>query len=1393
MDVPEYKHETLDGGQGSRSSTESTESMSNHKSSPSLFSRSASLTPEGKKIHSILLSIEGMHCRSCVITIQRGLKMLNSTEGESEGSKSLEIITARVSLESHSAVVSWNGAKNEEKLIIGTVEDLGFDVTGVEPLSEISVYVPGLKCECCAETIVKTLNKMGFLYEATANIKDKSVSMYYNKAKGSLAAVAVGLAEIGYDAGGKFRNRKRRKDLPLEKGPSETSGIKSPIGNSREENKRDSITGNDFKDSSNVTTMPAMGMSRTYSSTVSLNSTRGSSLGKKQGSVGTKGSTNTLLTLDEVGVKVKVAEAHVNIRGMTCASCVRLLEDAVSKAPGILSVKVNLVMENGHVVYYPDQTSPEKIVKAIEEVGFEADVKSVQGEQTMRVLLKNDAAVHRALDALRKIQEEKGGLKCVQKGRIDELSISFSRKMYTPRFIMDIIRRYAPRAMAYRENTATDLLAEQQKTLRKHLRQFMFCLVFAIPTFFLAMILPWLPWPMAHHFFSTTIVGSLTLHATCLAILATPVQFGPGMTFYVQAAKTLAHGGSNMAVLIALGTTAAYGYSCFGLAMMIMGHENSSAHFFETSTTLITFIVLGKYLEALAKGRASQAVTRLMDLQPEHALLLEYDEKTGDTRKQTVISSLELLPGDFVLIRRGEKIPADGIVVSGHSTVEEAMITGEAMPVSKNPGDSVIGSTINQEGTLTVRILRTAEDGTLSKILKLIEDAQSTKSPIQAYVDIISGLFVPVVVAIAFCTFLIWFLLTPTGFDKLPEHYIGPGETDVSFSLLFAIAVLVVACPCALGLATPAVVMVATGLGAKYGILIKGGHALETTHKVTTIVCDKTGTLTLGKPRVTDVLVLRSGLSLHKFLLLVGSAEQSSEHVIAKAIVNFVLTSMGSKRKKQRRGSSGDAEEGEEVDRKNEDKESFQAKISELFLCTDFEAASGRGIACKVNGEEIFIGNRAWMRTKGIETNMAEDYVQQLESDGKIVVLCAGGDSLMGILALADLPKPAAASVIEQLQKTEKIKVIMCTGDSKRAAHFVARKLGIQNVEAEALPRTKLELVRKLQEQGETVAMFGDGINDSAALAQADLGISVGTGSDVAMEAAAVVLMQSSLVLLLQAFSLGRTAFRRIQLNLLWAFLYNSLGIPIACGALYPAFLVRLPPEVAALAMALSSVSVVLSSLSLKWFYKPYQPPADADTVVKDSNIQPENKQSEMHAPVVKNGKGGEYLLAAIEKKKARSGESTAQCCGKTYVKANAAASLIPVEEKANTNAGGCGCSKQKLCHCTPLNDGVQSMRKGFLEIIRSRDSKIMPKPGSRDNKTGSTGEAGTDNPADIKQRQKSHSRSESESHLSSNEKTFSETSAEDYLKTVLVREVDKCIDKKRLCQCNGCVCNVAT
>ena len=636
-----------------------------------------------------------------------------------------------------------------------------------------------------------------------------------------------------------------------------------------------------------------------------------------------------------------------------------------------------------------------------------------------------------------------------------------------------------------------------------------------------ALSLPLL-WAMVAHFawLSFIPVPGWVMNPWVQLALASPVQFAIGGPFYVGAWKALRNRSANMDVLVALGTSAAYLYSLY-LTLEWALANGYDAHpmpdlYYETGAILITLIVLGKLLEALAKGRTSEAIKKLMGLRAKTALVIRGGEEIR-------IPAEEVAVGDLVLVRPGEKIPVDGIVEEGRSSVDESMLTGESIPVEKGPGDTVIGATVNGNGMLKVRAAKVGRDTALAQIIRIVEEAQGSKAPVQRVADAISGVFVPVVVGIALLTFLVWFA------------WAAPG--DFGAALRNAIAVLVIACPCALGLATPTSIMAGSGRAAELGILFRGGEHLELTHRIDTVVLDKTGTVTKGRPELTDVVTVMPDEGA--FLRLVGAAEKPSEHPLAEAVVSGIA-----------------------------------ARGIALPEAEAFEAIPGHGIRAVVEGKEVLAGSRRLLARHGVATERAEADLQRLEEEGKTAMLVAVDGEYAGIVAAADTIRETSQAAVERL-KAMGLDVVMITGDNERTARVIARQAGIERVLAEVLPEGKAEEIRKLKAQGRKVAMVGDGINDAPALATADVGMAIGTGTDVAMEAADVTLMRGDLHGIADAILMSRKTMRNIRQNLFWALAYNSLGIPIAAAGL-------LEPWVAGAAMALSSVSVVLNALRLQ-------------------------------------------------------------------------------------------------------------------------------------------------------------------------------------------------------------------
>ena len=623
---------------------------------------------------------------------------------------------------------------------------------------------------------------------------------------------------------------------------------------------------------------------------------------------------------------------------------------------------------------------------------------------------------------------------------------------------------------------------------------------------------------------------NIELKNVLLFVLATPVQFFCGWQFYRGAFNGFRHGYADMNTLIAVGTSSAYFYSIFATLFPVGTPEV----YYDTSVMIITLVLLGRWMEARAKHSASSAIKKLMGLQPKTA----HVERDG---KELEISVEDLVVGDLVLVRPGEKIPVDGILINGQSSIDESMLTGESVPVEKKSGDEVIGASINKTGFFKMRVTRLGKDTLLAQIIHLVEQAQGSKAPVQRLADKIAAIFVPVVIVLALLVFAFWWSFGDS-FGPLPT-------TPFLFALMAFISVMIIACPCALGLATPTAIMVGTGKGAEMGILIKGGEALEQAEKLDTIVFDKTGTLTSGKPEVADVLLSPGAvLDTDHLLVLAGSLEKNSEHPLAQAVVSEV----------KKRGLR-------------------------LETLSDFEALPGFGVQGKIEGKNIFLGNMKLMEEKKIDFSLVREDLEKLTGQGKTPMILSVDGNVEGIITTIDALKPYAKETVHRL-KMMGLKVMMVTGDNRKTAQAVARKLEIDDVVAGVLPAQKRDEIRKLVKQGHKVAMVGDGINDAPALAESTVGIALGSGTDVAMEASDITLVTSDLRAVPQAIELSRKTLTKIRQNLFWAFFYNVLGIPIAAGLLYPFYGILLKPVFAAVAMSLSSVSVVGNSLLLKRF-----------------------------------------------------------------------------------------------------------------------------------------------------------------------------------------------------------------
>ncbi|GHV92818.1 copper-translocating P-type ATPase [Spirochaetia bacterium] len=822
----------------------------------------------------------------------------------------------------------------------------------------------------------------------------------------------------------------------------------------------------------------------------------------------------------------------LTIGGMTCAACAGRIEKTVKKLEGVTTATVNLASEK-LFVEYADTKTLTSIREAVVKIGYEVLDKPKGSTVTIPIGGMTCAAcaqrVEKAIKKLEGIETASVNL------ATEKATVVYNPQALRLSSIKEAIEKAGYKALDFSKEGAVDEdKLRKEREIKILWRKFITAATLAFPLLYIAMVpmIKWfsLPFPKA-----LAPMNFPLLYGLAELVLVIPI-IAVGYRFYTVGFKNLWHRSPNMDSLIAIGTSAAVLYSLYNIWQIAQGNFRAvDALYFETAGVIIALILLGKSLEAVSKGRTSEAIKKLMGLAPKTAIIIE-----NGIEKEIPID--EVIPGDIIVVKPGAKIPVDGVVTEGHTAIDESMLTGESMPVDKKAGDKVFAATINSNGVIQFRAEKIGSDTALAQIIKLVEDAQGSKAPIAQLADIVSGYFVPIVCIIAILCGAAWFITASAGLVTLPV-----GKSVLEFSLTIFISILVIACPCALGLATPTAIMVGTGKGAENGILIKGGEALETAHKIQTIVFDKTGTITEGKPKVTDIVTV-SGIAENYLLQITASAEKGSEHPLGQAIV------LGA-----------------------------QEKNLEFFAVLNFEAITGRGIEAEINGVKALIGNRKLMDERGISLSALEADSDRLAGEGKTPMYAALDGKIAGIVAVADVVKPSSKAAIESLHKMG-IEVAMITGDNKKTSAAIAKQVGIDRVLSEVLPQDKSAEVKKLQDEGRKVAMVGDGINDAPALAQADIGIAIGSGTDVAMESADIVLMRSDLMDVPTAINLSKKTIRNIKQNLFWAFGYNVVGIPIAAGLLYLFGGPLLNPIFAAAAMSLSSVSVLTNALRLKRF-----------------------------------------------------------------------------------------------------------------------------------------------------------------------------------------------------------------
>jgi Cu+-exporting ATPase len=796
------------------------------------------------------------------------------------------------------------------------------------------------------------------------------------------------------------------------------------------------------------------------------------------------------------------------ILGMTCANCVATVEKSLSKTDGVQEAQVNLSSERATVRFDPEKATIADLVKHIQDAGYDVAV----GDASLQLEGLIDPTDALALE--KTLNQVEGVIYAQVNPANGKMTVRYVPTIVSQNELRQVVRKSGYKLVELSADSTEDPEAAARAKEIGHQRKLLTLgLIFTVPLFLLSMghdfgLLPmflvhtsWLPWL----FFA----------------LATPVQFIVGRSFYVNAWKSIRNGSANMDLLVSLGTSVAYFYSILVLLKVFPGHT-----YFETSATIITLVRLGKYLEAKAKGGASEAIRKLLFLRPKKATII----RDGI---ESEINIDDVIVGDVLVVRPGEKIPVDGIVSQGESSVDESMLTGESLPIHKEVGAAVYGATLNKDGRLVLTANKIGKDTVLSQIIQLVENAQASKAPIQNLADKISAVFVPIVIAIALVTFLVWFFLVPMTANS--------DLTPLARAIINTVAVLVIACPCAMGLATPTAVMVGTGRGAELGILVKDSESLEEAGSLDTILLDKTGTLTKGEPALTDLVSLDPNYTEEKLLQLVASVESGSEHPLGQAIVA-------------------------EANRRN----------VQLLAITSFRAIAGKGARAKVDEKSVYVGSQRLLESQELDLSQARDITEKLQAQGKTIVYAAVEDKLVGLFGITDTLKDQSMEAVKELHKLN-LKVGMLTGDNAVSAAQIAKTAGIDLVYANLLPKDKIAKITELQAQNKKVAMVGDGINDAPALTQANVGIAIGTGTDVAIASAPIVLISGNLMAVPTAIRLSRSTLKTIKQNLFWAFFYNVLLIPLAAFG-------KLNPMLAATAMSFSSIFVVTNSIRLKKF-----------------------------------------------------------------------------------------------------------------------------------------------------------------------------------------------------------------
>ncbi|KAK2563148.1 Copper-transporting ATPase 1 [Acropora cervicornis] len=1199
----------------------------------------------------VRISVKGMTCHSCVKTIEQG--MLNQAG----------VLSAKVSLQNEEAEIHYNPLLIDEKALREAIDDMGFEASLSMPqsssttkneLQTVLIDVKGMTCNSCVQSIEKNISQLDGVQSITVSLAANTAKICFSQDKVTIEKLREVIEDTGFDTQLFSDNActenndvhttcTENDDVHIAQidveGMTCMSCVQTIEGtmSSKPGVRSIKVSLTDKQaiiEYDKVVTTPEdlragiedMGFDAFLPEDAEAPSSKGavalaSSPGLENDWEVTFSKTPAKLSKIQPLMQEDLDKVYLHITGMTCASCVGSIEKGLIKKNGIKSALVGLMAQRAEVKYDKNMITPDEIVIQVKSLGFGCSImeQGGQGESSVDIIITGmtcSSCVHLIESSL---ERKPGILEASVALATNSGKFQYDTEVTGPRDIMEAIESMGFGA-SLSSNDSKKNRIDHTKEIKKWRRSFLFSLIFGVPTF--VIFISYVIMDELDTRPNQMVFPGLSLENLILFILCTPVQIFGGQHFYVTAYKALKHKSTNMDVLIMLATSIAYVYSIIVVAVAIVELSNHSPMtFFDTPPMLLVFISLGRWMEHVAKGKTSEALAKLLSLQPSEAVLVSVEPGTLTVIGEKVIPVDLVQRGDLLKVAPGAKIPVDGKVLQGTSTTDESLITGESMPVFKKPEDPVIGGTINQNGSLLVEATHVGQDTTLSQIVKLVEEAQTSKAPVQKFADQLSGYFVPTVVMISIVTWIIWLVIGFTDITLLRKKFDAEKDNRVEFVFAFAfqigITVLAIACPCALGLATPTAVMVGTGIGAQNGILIKGGEPLETARKVNAVVFDKTGTLTHGSPVVvkTALFVKPSECSVEMLLALTGTAENHSEHPIGLAITNYA-------------------------------KQELQTDV--LGQCTEFKAEPGYGLTCQVSGIEeiikpkhmdknkknltvkvgsvvidetedinpsavisgsdsaesppkeengaqvpaeplsyhVIIGNREWMQRNGLEvSDEMEEAMCEHEEKGHTAVLVGVNGCLVAMMAVADTVKMEAQATVAALKRMG-IRVILLTGDNERTAFAIAKQVGIKQVFAKVLPSHKVEKVRSLQEKGFIVAMVGDGVNDSPALAQAHVGIAIGTGTDVAVEAADVVLIKSNLMDVAVAIDLSRVTVRRIHINFCFALIYNMIGIPLAAGAFEPLGVV-MKPWMASIAMAASSVSVVGSSLMLKMYKKP--------------------------------------------------------------------------------------------------------------------------------------------------------------------------------------------------------------